>query len=326
MQRSTNFTSYLLGAATVIALVMLTSYTEPHPKPQHAHLASLTLGSTNAAPDSLIPPQQVHAPHIPASVDFAGEPLPMDNFDAKERFDRELISNCFRHSATFLFFKKANRYFPIIEPILREHGIPDDVKYLAVAESALSNAVSPAGARGFWQFMSGSAKERGLEVNSEVDERYHLEKATVAACKYLKDAYKDLGSWTLAAAAYNMGKGGVKKRLSQQKATKYFDLHLNSETSRYVLRIMAIKVIMKNPKQYGFHFTQEDLYPPMPKCKVMVENGSISSLPEYAKKHKITYRMLKLYNPWLRRTTLTNKYKKTYKIKIPINVNSEKKT
>lgn len=163
-------------------------------------------GNTNNA----LTGEGVTAPLIPTEVDFAGELFPMDNFDAKERFDRELISNCFRHSSTLLFLKKANRYFPIIEPILAKYDVPDDIKYLAVAESALSNATSPAGAKGFWQFMPNSAKERGLEVNKEIDERYHLEKATIAACEYLKDAHQQLGSWTLAAAAYNMGSPGLK--------------------------------------------------------------------------------------------------------------------
>lgn len=320
MQQLKNLIFYGLGAATVITIIMLTSYTKPDSSNTTAVSNTNTVTTTEAAPKPKPdhPAQEVHAPEMPESVDFAGEALPMDNFDAKERFDRELISNCFRHSATFLFFKKANRYFPIIEPILKANGIPDDVKYLSVAESALSNAVSPAGARGFWQFMSGSAKERGLEVNSEVDERYHLEKATVAACKYLKEAYNDLGSWTLAAASYNMGKGGLKKRLREQGGTEYFDLHLNSETSRYVLRIMAIKEIMKNPTNYGFHLEPEDLYAPMPKFKTVTIKEGISSFAEFAKKHQTTYRMLKIYNPWLRKTYLTNKYKKTYQIKIPV--------
>jgi hypothetical protein len=317
MQQFKNLICYGLGAATVITIIMLTSYTRPDSSGKETTTIPTNQETTEAAPKPSHSAQEVYAPEVPESVDFAGEALPMDNFDAKERFDRELISNCFRHSATFLFFKKANRYFPIIEPILKENGVPDDMKYLSVAESALSNAVSPAGARGFWQFMSGSAKERNLEVNSEVDERYHLEKATVAACKYLKEAYKDLGNWTLAAASYNMGKAGLKKRMREQGGTTYFDLHLNSETSRYVSRIMAIKEIMENPTRYGFHLEQKDLYPPMPKFKTVTVKGSVPSFPEFAKEHKTTYRMLKLYNPWLRRTSLTNKYNKTYQIRIP---------
>lgn len=318
MQRLKNLICYGLGAATVITIIMLTSYTKPDSSEPRTTTIPTATGTTETAPKPNHPAQEVHAPEMPETVDFAGEALPMDNFDAKERFDRELISNCFRHSATFLFFKKAHRYFPIIEPILKANGIPDDIKYLSVAESALSNAVSPAGARGFWQFMSGSAKERNLEVNSEIDERYHLEKATVAACKYLKDAYDDLGSWTLAAASYNMGKAGLKRRMKAQGGTTYFDLHLNSETSRYVSRIMAIKEIMKNPTRYGFHLEEKDLYAPMPKFKTVTVKTSVASFADFAKEHKTTYRMLKLYNPWLRSSSLTNKYKKTYQIKIPI--------
>lgn len=314
MQQFKNLICYGLGAATVILIIMLTSYTRPDSFGQK----TISTEMTTAAPKPNHAAQEVHAPEIPETVDFAGEALPMDNFDAKERFDRELVSNCFRHSATFLFFKKANRYFPIIEPILKANGIPDDIKYLSVAESALSNAVSPAGARGFWQFMSGSAKERNLEVNSEIDERYHLEKATVAACKYLKEAYDDLGSWTLAAASYNMGKAGLKKRMKAQGGTTYFDLHLNSETSRYVSRIMAIKEIMQNPTRYGFHLEEKDLYTKMPEFKTVTVKTSVASFAAFAKEHKTTYRMLKLYNPWLRSSSLTNKYKKTYQIKIPI--------
>jgi membrane-bound lytic murein transglycosylase D len=318
MQAFKNFVFFALGAASIISIIMLTSYTGPDSSNTHL-LKTDAIDNLAEAPDTINPPSQdVYAPKMPTSVDFSGEALPMDNFDAKERFDRELIAVCFRHSATFLFFKKANRFFPIIEPILKEYGIPDDVKYLAVAESALSNAISPAGAKGFWQFMPATAKERGMEVNSEVDERYHLIKSTTAACKYLKDAHKTLGSWTLAAASYNMGKAGLQKRITQQGGTEYFDLHLNSETSRYILRIMAIKEIMQHPAKYGFHFQQEDLYEPIPKCKIVEEKGSIPDLPAYAKKHNISYRMLKVYNPWLRRLSLTNKYKKTYKIKIPV--------
>ena len=198
MQNIKNFLFFILGASSVIIIIILTSYTEPY-KSINSKLFNYANNDSShyyVSDTFSLPVQKVHAPNIPDVIDFAGEKLPIDNFDAKERFDRELISNCFRHSATFLFFKKANRYFPLIEPILKEYGIPDDVKYLAVAESALSNAVSPAGAKGFWQFMPAAARERGLEVNSEVDERYNLKKSTVAACKYLKDAYNIFGSFT----------------------------------------------------------------------------------------------------------------------------------
>jgi len=306
---------FTLGASTVVAIVMLTAYTGPKDEATTSTAQAMHLMAQN---DSFAPPQMVRPPQLPDKVDFAAEALPIENFDAKERFDRELIANCFRHSSTFVFLKRANRYFPIIEPILKKHGLPDDFKYLAVAESNLSNAVSPAGARGFWQFMRSSAKERGLEVNNEVDERYHLEKATVAACQYLKEAYKNFDSWTLAAASYNMGKAGLKKRMEQQGGKNYFDLFLNAETSRYILRIMAIKEVMQHPKKYGFYVEKEELYPPLPNCKEVTVKEGITNLGDFAKKHKVSYRMLKVYNPWLRNTYLTNKSKKTYKIKIPV--------
>ncbi len=304
---------FVLGAATILFGIVVMSYTQPDSLPP-------TPPTTPNTPtqQQWEPPQEVHAPILPDAIDFAGEPLPMDNFDAVERFDRELISNTFRHSATFLFFKRARRYFPTIERILKEEGIPEDMKYLAVAESALSNAVSPAGARGFWQFMSGSARERGLEVNSEVDERYHLEKSTRAACAYLKEAKTEFGSWMLAAASYNMGKGGLRKNIRDQGRPDYFSLNLNPETARYIFRILAIKEIMQHPKRYGFHFTNSDLYQPFPPHKTIQVQGSVSSWAAFAKKYQTTYRMLKVYNPWLRSGSLTNKSKKTYLIIFPV--------
>lgn len=307
-----NVLFFALGMVTLAGLLLVSAYT----KPDSLSKPTTTLLSEEAPDETLV--QNVAAPPTPDAIDFAGAPLPMDNFDAVERFDRELIANCFRHSATFVYLKRANRYFPIIEPILEAQGMPDDLKYLAVAESGLANAVSPAGARGFWQFMPGSAKDRGLEVNSEIDERYHLEKATIAACAYLREAHQDLGDWMLAAASYNMGKGGLKKRLREQKSTTYFDLNLNNETSRYVLRIMALKEIMQHPARYGFNLTEKDLYAPLPPHKIITVKSSVSSWADFAQEHKTSYRMLKVYNPWLRSSSLTNKYKKTYKVRIPV--------
>lgn len=309
---------FTLGAATIIVGIMVMSYTKPDSLPLTDSAAMAQ--QAQAAPQQLQwqPAQEVHAPIIPDEINFAGEPLPQDNFDAVERFDRELISNCFRHSATFLFFKRANRYFPIIERILKEEGVPDDMKYLAVAESALENAVSPAGARGFWQFMPGSARERGLEVGSEVDERYHLEKATRAACAYLKEAKAEFGSWMLAAASYNMGKAGLRKNLNEQGNGDYFSLNLNPETARYVLRILAIKEIMQHPKRYGFHFEPSDLYQAFPPYKTVAIKSNVESWSAFAKKHNTTYRMLKVYNPWLRSDGLNNRSQKTYHINLPI--------
>ncbi len=305
-----NLLFFAFGMVTLAAVFLVSAYT----KPDSTETPRATTQTT--APEQT-QVQNVAAPPLPDAVDFAGEPLPMDNFDAVERFDRELIGNCFRHSATFVYLKRANRYFPIIEPILKAQGMPDDLKYLAVAESGLDNAVSPAGARGFWQFMPGSAKERGLEVDNEIDERYHLEKATLAACAYLREAHNDLGDWMLAAASYNMGKGGLKKNLREQNTTKYFDLNLNDETSRYVLRIMALKEIMQHPERYGFNLTEKDLYAPFPPHKIVTVKSSVASWADFAKENNTSYRMLKVYNPWLRSGSLTNKYKKTYKVKIP---------
>lgn len=310
-----NLLFFALGMMTIAAVILVSAYTKPDSITPNSNRTTALLTEEDAPDEILV--QQVSAPPIPDAVDFAGEALPMDNFDAVERFDRELVANCFRHSATFIYIKRANRYFPIIEPILKAQGMPDDLKYLAVAESGLDNAVSPAGARGFWQFMPKTAQARGLEVSSEIDERYNLEKATIAACAYLREAHQDLGDWLLAAASYNMGKGGLKKRLNEQGTNAYFDLNLNSETSRYVLRIMALKEIMQHPKRYGFNLAEKDLYAPFPPHKVVNVSSAVASWADFAKTHNTTYRMLKVYNPWLRSASLTNKYKKTYKIKIP---------
>ena len=259
---------------------------------------------------------KIFAIEIPEKISLAGEVVPLDKYYVRESIDRELISNTYYHSHTLLLFKRAYRWFPIIEPILKENNIPDDFKYLAMIESSLSNAVSPAGARGFWQFMKKTAGEYNLEVNNEVDERYNLEKATIAACKYLLNSYKIYNSWALAAAAYNAGNGGVSKQLEVQKSNNYYDLYLNTETSRYVYRILALKIIYTNPTKYGFYLREKDFYPPIPTYEVIVDS-TISNLPDFALEHNINYRILKDFNPWLRRRTLTNKDKKIYKIKLP---------
>ena len=211
------------------------------------------------------------------------------------------------------------RYFPVIEPILKEHGIPDDFKYLAVAESSLSNATSPAGAKGFWQFMKGSADDYGLEVNSEVDERYHLEKATRAACKYLKKYRERLGSWVNTAAAYNMGPTGFENEVDKQKTDNYFNMNLNEETGRYVFRIIAIREILQDPEKFGYNIPDEEKYAPLNDFAVVTTDEAIPNLGDFAKKYNTTYRMLKIYNPWLLSYKLTNSKKKTYYIKIPKN-------
>lgn len=261
--------------------------------------------------------QSVRAVPTPSYAEFAGEALPLDNFDVRERLDRELVTNCYRHSGTIQYMKLANRFFPIIEPILAREGVPQDLKYLAVAESGLRNVKSPAGARGFWQFMKAAGTSHGLVINSEVDERYNLEKATVAACKYLKQSKARFGNWTMAAASYNMGSAGLNKNKNAQRANKFYDLSLNPETDRYIFRIVAIKEIMSNPEKYGFFMNQSDLYQPMPSYSIIQVNHAVANWGDFAKKYGTTYRMLKVYNPWLRSSSLTNSAKRTYKVKIP---------
>ena len=255
-------------------------------------------------------------PKPSSNLFFADERVPLENPDIWERYDKELLKNTYWQSNTLLIYKRAAKYFPIIEPILEKHELPDDFKYLALIESGLENVSSPAGAKGFWQIMKSTAKEFNLEVNHEVDERYHLIKSTKAACEFLTSAKKKFGSWTLAAAAYNMGRSGLQKQMNRQKSYTYYDLLLNNETSRYVFRILAIKQIIENPKKYGFQFRTEDLYENIPTYKVMVDT-SISSWADFSKEYDINYKILKLHNPWLRESYLTNKLKKKYYIEIP---------
>ncbi|MCT4643724.1 MAG: lytic transglycosylase domain-containing protein [Carboxylicivirga sp.] len=254
---------------------------------------------------------------IPLSINFAGEEAPIKRVDVKESFDRELLVNTYWQSQTILFIKRANRYFPIIEPILKEQGVPDDFKYLSLIESSfMPRAKSPAGAVGLWQFMRTTARECGLEVSKEVDERYHIEKSTIAACKYLKKMQEHYGSWTLAAAAYNAGRTGVNRQLDRQKVDSYYDLLLGEETGRYVYRILAIKEILSRPEHYGFHVKAEDLYPTIDVIDYDIKSG-VKNFATFAQKYGTTYKELKDLNPWLREAYLTNSNKKTYTLKLP---------
>lgn len=255
--------------------------------------------------------------YFPTEIDFAGEKAPLNITDVRERLDKELLINANLHATTQLIIKRANRAFPVIEPILKRNGVPDDFKYLAVIESGLVNVVSPAGARGVWQFMPETAKERGLEVNDIVDERYHLEKSTEAACKYLLDAKAKFGSWTLAAASYNGGFAGVNRQITFQGVNNYYDLLLTEETSRYVFRMLALKEIMMNPAKYNFNLQPADMYPVMPVKKVTV-TASIPDLAIYAKEQGINYKLLKLHNPWLRDRKLDVASGKIYTLDIPL--------
>lgn len=258
----------------------------------------------------------VYAIQVPENLDFAGEPMPLKNPDILERMDRELLVNTYWQSNGLLMFKRAKKYFPVIEPILEKHGIPNDFKYLAVIESGLTNAVSPAGARGVWQIMSATGKENGLEINDNVDERYHLEKATEVACKYLLKSKEELGTWTLAAAAYNAGNAGVSRRLREQGVNDYYDLLLGEETGRYLFRIVALKEILNNPTKYGFNFREKDLYNNVPTYKVEVDTA-VTDFTAFAKAFGINYKILKIHNPWLREPHLNNGSRKQYYVEIP---------
>jgi hypothetical protein len=259
---------------------------------------------------------KVFAPPMPDSINFCGEDFDLNELDIYERLDREIIINTYFHSSSIFNHKRAARWFPVIEPILKEEGVPDDMKYLAVIESGLDNVVSPAGARGFWQFMPATAKSYDLEVNAAVDERYNVEKATRAACKLLKDGYRQFGSWGLAAAAYNMGMGGLQKEMTAQGQGRYVDLILPEETMRYVFRILAMKQILTHSSDYGFRFRPEDLYKPY-RTRVVHVSAPIADLNAFAKKEGTTLRVLKVLNPWLRAESLPNPSGKTYSILLP---------
>ncbi len=254
---------------------------------------------------------------IPGTVEFAGEKISLENFDVREALDRELLVNSYFQSQTILYLKKAKRYFHLIEPILKKNNIPDDFKYLSLAESGFQEkVVSPAGATGLWQLIKKAAIENGLEINAEVDERYDMEKSTVAACRYLNHSYRQYGSWIIVAASYNAGISGIKRQTELQDSKNYFDLLLNDETSRYVYRILALKLILENPEKYGFKVKEEEKYPIL-KCKEISLNGSITNLAVYAHQQGINYKILKYFNPWLRQSYLLNPAKKSYLIKIP---------
>ncbi len=267
-------------------------------------------------PDTLISQQRITGYNLNKNFDFAGESIPADNFDPVERLDRELSINAYMHATTVLHIKTANRYFPIIEPILKKYEMPEDFKYLCVAESSLRMATSSAGAKGLWQFIESVGRAYGLEINDEVDERYHVEKSTEAACKFLIYLKSRFGSWTMAAAAYNMGETALAKRVIDQRSKDYYNLNLNDETSRYIFRIIAIKEIMMNPEAYGFYIDDEILYPQLSYNTVTVEKP-ITNLPDFAIENGTTYRLLKVFNPWLISSTLNRANGKRYEIRIP---------
>ncbi|MEL7161219.1 MAG: lytic transglycosylase domain-containing protein [Bacteroidota bacterium] len=287
---------------------------------------ALTSSQPSPAP-AAAPPQEVAAEgqlsqkvepvDLSGPFTFASEEIPVDNFDVRERLDQELLRNAYFHRNTLVLLKRRTRFFPTIERILAEEGLPEDLKYLAVAESGLANVKSPAGAQGVWQFMAPTGRGYGLEINREVDERYHLEKATRAACAYLKDYYQQFGDWRWVAAAYNMGGPNVKKWRDRQRAETVFDLDINSETMAYLFRIVALKTIMEDPAAFGYAIEAEDHYPPLDGWVPHTVNKSITNLGDFAKEHGTNYRTLKLYNPWLIAGSLPISSGNSYEILVP---------
>ncbi len=253
---------------------------------------------------------------LPEELTFAGEKVPLEIEDVKERLEREIYVNAYWQSNMILLMKRSSKFLPEIEKMLKETGIPDDFKYLAMAESALMNVASPAGAKGFWQIMESTGEEYGLEISKDVDERYNLEKATYAASRYFKKAHAKFGDWTAVAASYNMGQSGFSRRQEDQMAKNYYDLYLNDETSRYLFRILAFKVIFENPGEFGFHLRESDYYN-TPALKKIIVNNDIKNLAAWARLQGKTYKELKLYNPWLRDRDLNVKRGKSYEILLP---------
>ncbi|MDR0891672.1 MAG: lytic transglycosylase domain-containing protein [Mediterranea sp.] len=284
--------------------------------------ASLTLLTGNSPVDAQHSPKSevpycVSSPTVPTEVRFDGITIDLRRYDRRERMDRELMAFTYMHSTTMLLVKRANRYFPLVEPLLKANGIPDDFKYLMVIESNLNPiAHSPAGAAGLWQFMPATGREYGLEVNDNVDERYHIEKATVAACAYFRKAYARYGDWMAVAAAYNAGQARISSQLDKQLASHAMDLWLNEETSRYMFRLLAVKEVMSNPPRYGFLLKRADLYPAIPYTEIQVSTP-IDSLDEFARQRGISYAQLRDANPWLREHSLKNRSSKLYVLHIP---------
>lgn len=259
---------------------------------------------------------RIQALNIPEEIEFAGESMQLTETDLKERMDKELLVNTYWQSNTILMLKRANKYFPQIEKILAEEGVPEDFKYLALIESGLENVTSSAGAKGFWQIMRTTGREYGLEVNSNVDERYNIDLATRVACKYLNKAKEKLGSWTLAAASYNRGMSGIRRIMEKQQADNYYDLLLGTETNRYVFRILAVKEIVEAPERYGFYVKEAQKYTPLRYTTVEVDTA-ITNIARFSKQMGVNYKIMKIYNPWLLQNHLNNKSRKLYHIALP---------
>ena len=309
---------------TLIFLIIITSCksntTSEGDKKQS--LIKIKTDTTLSYQDFIKQNYQVFPMPLPKNLVFCEDKIPLNRSHVRENLDREILVNTYWHSNTFLYQKRSKRWFPYLEKILEREGVPTDLKYLALIESGLTDVVSPAGATGFWQFMKGTGEDYGLEINEYVDERYHVEKSTVAACKYLKRAYDEFGSWPLAAASYNMGKGALAKVLEKQKVSSYFDLHLNKETSRYVYRILAAKLILENSENFGFYFRKQDGYLPY-QTKTLSIDTTVNDLAQFSIDQGINYQILRLLNPWIINYSLPKKEGKTYYILIPKNSSKE---
>ncbi|WP_107038454.1 lytic transglycosylase domain-containing protein [Brumimicrobium mesophilum] len=255
-------------------------------------------------------------PEVPSEINFAGEVISFKDLDLKERMDNELVINNFWHSNTIMMMKRSNRWLPVMKTIFKDENVPEDLVYIAVIESGLQNVTSPRGAKGFWQFMEGTGDEYGLIINSQMDERYNVEKSTRAACQYLKTANGKFGSWILAAASYNLGMFGMADNLKRQKVDNYFDLSLNTETARYIFRLMAIKLVFENPNNYGFYINNESLYPEY-KTKDVIIDSSIPDLYEWSIEHGITIKILRKLNPWIKGRDFIVEEGEVFTFKIP---------
>ena len=277
--------------------------------------SNLWSGSPNGQQEK--PLQNVVIPKLPTEADFAGERVPLEHFDVRESLQREMTIINYWHGSLSYIVQLSGRYKDMICKILEEEGVPQDFFYLCVAESSLQPATSPAGAKGYWQFLSTTAKEYGLEVSGEVDERYNWEKATRAACKYFKKGYEKYGTWTLAAASYNVGMANINSRIEYQSLDNYYDMQLPLETARYVYRAVAFKIIMNNLPAYGFNISEEDKYKPI-ECKEVVVNGPVANWSDFARKHNSNFKMIKMCNEWIRSNKLTNTQRKSYKVLVPI--------
>jgi membrane-bound lytic murein transglycosylase D len=303
-KRKTILTAYLLTGSIIIILSIAQSFKGFSSKPE---------GGMHQESDSVY---TIKSFELPGNVTFAGEEMPLDNIDTRESLEREILTTAYRHSSTILIIMRAHRYLPMIEKILKKNNVPDDFKYLVAAESEYSNMVSPAGATGFWQIMPETGREEGMEINTVVDERYDIEKSTQFACEYFLKSYEKYGNWTLAAASYNGGRGGIDEQIDIQHQNNYYDLLLSEETARYIFRAAAYKLVISSPESFGFKILEKDLFPEFNCYEVKVDTA-VTDLTAFAQKFGTNYKILKLLNPWLRKPYLVLKPNKEYMIKIP---------